>query len=86
MLGVIIVYGLWTFLAGILTCVPVAYFWDKSLNGHCLNLLAYWFSNAAVNIVTDLALYIMPLPVLNSLQLPRRLKWGLMLVFAVGLL
>jgi hypothetical protein len=86
MLAIIIAYGLWTFIASILTCYPVAYFWDKSIKGgHCLNLLAYWFSNAGMNIATDLALYIMPIPVLNSLQLPRRQKYGLMLVFAVGL-
>jgi hypothetical protein len=65
--------------------MPVAYFWDKTIKGgHCMNQYAVWFTNAAVNIVTDFAIIILPMPVLRSLDLPLKQKRALMLVFALG--
>lgn len=37
-----------------------------------------------MNIVTDLAILIVPIPVLSKLQLPRKKKVGLILIFAAG--
>lgn len=42
------------------------------------------FANSGLNIVTDVATATLPLPVLNNLELPRRQKRALMLVFALG--
>ncbi|KAL9111934.1 MAG: hypothetical protein Q9227_003784 [Pyrenula ochraceoflavens] len=85
-LGIVIVYGMWTFWSGVFTCFPVAKFWDKNIKGgYCLNNTALWFTNASVNIATDLLVFSLPMPVLHSLHLPKRQKIGLMLVFAVGL-
>ncbi|KAL9109427.1 MAG: hypothetical protein Q9227_005934 [Pyrenula ochraceoflavens] len=85
-LGLIIIYGLWTFWASIFTCFPVQKFWDTSIKrGYCLNRTGYWFSNASLNIVTDCLIWGLPMPVLRTLQLPKRQKVGLMLIFAVGI-
>lgn len=65
--------------------MPVAYFWDKAIKGgHCMNEYAVWFTNAGVNIVTDFAIIILPMPVLRSLNLPLKQKRGLILVFTLG--
>lgn len=42
------------------------------------------FSNAAVNILTDIAVAVLPLPFLNQLQLNNKSKIALMIVFALG--
>lgn len=42
------------------------------------------FANTILNIVTDIATTVLPLPVLRSLQLPKRQKILLMLVFGLG--
>lgn len=42
------------------------------------------FTNASINIVTDICTGVLPLPTLNSLNLPRRQKYALMAVFALG--
>lgn len=52
--------------------------------GKCQDKMALWFSIAALNITTDLAIFALPMPVFASLQLPRKQKMCLMLVFAVG--
>ena len=78
-------YGLAAVLVSLLACMPVAYFWDKSIEGgHCINLLAFWYSNAAFNIITDIVVVAIPLSVLRSLLLPKRQKYGLLFVFALG--
>jgi hypothetical protein len=46
--------------------------------------MALWFTFAATSIVTDLAIWLLPMPVLKSLQLPRKQKYSLMGVFALG--
>lgn len=52
--------------------------------GFCFDKKALWFSNSAIHILTDLLILIYPMPVLKSLQLPRRQKFALMAVFALG--
>lgn len=42
------------------------------------------FTNAALNIITDIAIAVLPLPVIKSLNLPRRPKLALMFVFLLG--
>ncbi|KAF1982026.1 hypothetical protein K402DRAFT_424873 [Aulographum hederae CBS 113979] len=84
MLGVDILYGLWAILATSLMCIPTAYFWDSRLEGHCLNSTAIYFTNASLNIVTDIITLVLPMPVIGSLQLPRKQKLALMVGFGLG--
>jgi hypothetical protein len=84
MIGILIVYGIWTIFGSFFMCLPVAYFWDKTIDGHCMNQLAFWFSNSALNITTDILVFAFPMPLLHALQLPRNQKIGLMIIFAFG--
>lgn len=84
MMAVVATYSTWAIVSGYVNCVPVAKFWDKDIPGHCLSFEAVWFFNASMNIVTDTALMILPMPLLSQLQLPRVQKFALMGVFAVG--
>ncbi|MCJ1372829.1 hypothetical protein MMC20_004054 [Loxospora ochrophaea] len=83
-LAFISIYGLWSFFGAVFMCWPINFFWDKAVHGRCLNEMAFWFSNAGLNILSDIFVLVLPMPVLNSLKLPTRQKIGLMLVFAVG--
>lgn len=85
LLVLICCYGTATFLGSVLACFPVAFFWDKTITGgHCINLLVFWYTNASFNIITDIVVVAIPISVLKSLQLPKRQKYGLLVVFAVG--
>ncbi|KAL2870512.1 putative integral membrane protein [Aspergillus lucknowensis] len=84
LLGFLGVWGTWTFVSAWLNCVPVAKFWNESLDGYCLDKKALWFSNSAIHIFTDIVLLIFPMPALKKLQLPSRQKIALMAVFALG--
>lgn len=86
MLGIVALYTTWAVLSGYVNCVPVAKFWDREIPGGCLDFEIVWFFNASMNIATDVALFILPMPLLSRLQLPRMQKIGLMGVFAIGIL
>jgi hypothetical protein len=86
LLGIVIAYGTWLFFSSLFPCMPVAYFWDKQISGHCLPRMAVWFLNAALNIITDIAIFILPLRVVSALSLPRGQKIGLYFIFALGFL
>lgn len=85
MLAIIVAYGVWIVTATIFSCFPIQYYWDKSVKGgHCQNTMAQYMSYSAVRISTDLAIFALPMPVLASLQMPRKQRALLMLVFSIG--
>ena len=84
MIGVIFAYLAYTVITTFTICIPASFFWDKSIEGSCFNFLALWFVNAALNIVTDIAILVIPLRIVIAIQLPRAQKVWLVLVFAIG--
>ncbi|EQB56978.1 hypothetical protein GCG54_00002953 [Colletotrichum gloeosporioides] len=83
MLVVLAVYGAWTVFGSIFMCVPVQAFWGDG-TGRCMDRLAFWFSNAALNIATDIIIVVIPIPLIRTLQISRKQKIALIMVFAVG--
>nr|OQO30711.1 hypothetical protein B0A51_01835 [Rachicladosporium sp. CCFEE 5018] len=81
-------WSCWTVMSSVFLCTPVAAFWDADLKAkpgsHCFNQQVLWFTNSGVNIITDILTAALPLPFLNQLQLPKRQKYALMVVFALG--
>jgi len=67
-----------------LICQPVAAFWDTSINGKCLDAPTIWYIMAGVNLVSDFTILTLPMPVIKSLQLPKRQKIMLAAVFCLG--
>lgn len=49
-----------------------------------MNESAIWFSNAGINIATDLVILILPLFVLKGLMMPTRTKIWLALILSLG--
>ena len=80
----VIGYGVGSILASILQCVPFTRYIDKTLPGTCLNVTAFWYTNAITNIVSDIIIVTLPIPAFISLQVPRRQKIGAALVFMLG--
>lgn len=66
-------------------CIPVSEFWNTGLEGKCLPEVI-WYLNASLQIATDVAVVVFPMPVLGSLKLPGREKVGVMVVFGLGVL
>jgi len=75
----------WSIFGFMFMCTPVHYFWNRSIEGHCFNPKWVYFTNAPFNILTDFVLFGLPLPLVWKLQLPRRQKTGLIIVFGIAL-
>ncbi|KAH7304554.1 hypothetical protein B0I35DRAFT_330539, partial [Stachybotrys elegans] len=83
----IAIYGLWSFFSSIFYCSPIAAFWDVTIiDRKCLPNKPTWFTTASLNILTDFAILILPLPVLKNLQLGRRKKVGFFSVCIISVI
>lgn len=84
----IVVVSVWCFeelLANLLLCNPINYIWDKSIDGHCVNVVAHSLASAAFNLFTDISTLVLPIPVLWRLGLVAKDKAGLFLISGLGL-
>ena len=83
--GILIAGATANVLVAIFECTPVSYYWDKSIaGGRCIDTNAYFRWSTLLNIITDVVLLIMPLPVVWRLQMSRNIKVGLTLTFLTG--
>ncbi|KAF3048799.1 hypothetical protein E8E11_000901 [Didymella keratinophila] len=73
-----------TLVAGILQCMPIARFWDARIPGKCINTVALYYANAAINVVQDVSLVVLPFFMLRSLIMPRKEKMTLMIILGLG--
>ncbi|KAJ6125370.1 hypothetical protein N7471_012687 [Penicillium samsonianum] len=84
--GMIVLISVWaivmTFLA-IFNCKPISAFWTTE--GTCLNFKQFAIGYAIVNIISDFAVWLMPIPRVWNIQLPKPQKIALSLIFALGL-
>ena len=73
----------------IFQCKPISYFWTKwdgEHEGHCVNVNAIGWSNAAISIVLDIWMLAIPMSQLRDLNLDWRKKVGVGMMFCVGTL
>src|SRR6187551_2331137 len=73
---ILCLFGLWTVIGPIFTCWPVNAFWASSegVQGTCIDRNIVAFSISGINILTDMILVIMPLPLIGGLGIPKRQK------------
>lgn len=85
-LAVVNVAGTILTFMNIFQCTPMRAAWDITVeSAKCLPLLTEFICSAPVNIVTDLAILALPIPVLTGMRLPPRQKTILIFTFALGI-
>ncbi|KAL8989197.1 MAG: hypothetical protein Q9177_001871 [Variospora cf. flavescens] len=76
------------FIAGLccvtFICTPISYYWTRTGNGHCINEMAVMYLSAALTIVADILILLLPLPVIWNLHMRRSKKIGVMTIFLLG--
>ncbi|KAH7407496.1 integral membrane protein [Cadophora sp. MPI-SDFR-AT-0126] len=83
-IGFLILHGMVYLFLVIFQCTPIAFIWDRSLTGKCLNLNVIGYSGAAASILEDFFILILPIIEIKALQLGRGKKWNLFLMFSIG--
>ncbi|GKT44088.1 satratoxin biosynthesis SC1 cluster protein 4 [Colletotrichum spaethianum] len=83
----LLVVGAWAtsqLFISALQCMPVSGFWDQSVKAKCIPNQPQWYVNAAGNIITDVAVFALPIPIFWHLSLPRKQKILLIGIFSLG--
>ncbi|KAK7417815.1 hypothetical protein QQX98_004289 [Neonectria punicea] len=81
----IVGYNVAIFFAVIFGCRPLKKHWTAEMTkGSCINRPAIYIATAALGILSDLVLLVLPIPMIVRLQMPPRQKAGLILLFTVG--
>ena len=69
----------------IFQCHPTAYLWNKAIHGGwCINQLACYRWISLPNIIIDVAMLVLPLPLVWRLQTSSENRVGLTVLFVVG--
>lgn len=71
-------------LVAIFQCRPIAYQWNTSLNGTCIDRLAFYRWISVPNIIHDVAMLVVPAPMIWKLQISKQKKLALSAVFILA--
>ncbi|KAK1984025.1 hypothetical protein LZ30DRAFT_587097 [Colletotrichum cereale] len=84
-----VVIGIWggcTFLVAFTFCNPLEGFWDPRVPARCLSQPVLFYVFGGLSITTDVVIFVLPLPALYRLEIPRSQKIYLMGIFSLGFL
>ncbi|KAF2649439.1 hypothetical protein K491DRAFT_549366, partial [Lophiostoma macrostomum CBS 122681] len=80
-------YWLATVITAFTICRPFAYNWNKiTIAGRCGDIVAYYLSTAILNLLIDVVIVALPLPILWGLQMNIARKISLTFIFSMGAL
>jgi len=83
-LAIVNLAGLVLTFLNVFQCRPVVAAFTLGREGSCIDLVALYLSSAPINIITDLAVLLLPLPILTELRMEWRQKVILITTFIVG--
>ncbi|KAH7392801.1 hypothetical protein BKA66DRAFT_456896 [Pyrenochaeta sp. MPI-SDFR-AT-0127] len=81
----IIAWGIGITVTLFLACRPLATYWDVSVPGKCLVMVTFVYFTNISNLITDIWIFLMPVPMIWHLQLQTKKKMILSLIFCIGL-
>ena len=84
LVGILSVLAVINVFVVLFQCQPRSKAWNPTEPGHCHNIELHFIWGTFPNIVTDLVMLILPLPVIYRLHAKPRVKLGLMATFLVG--
>ncbi|OQE21989.1 hypothetical protein PENSTE_c011G09862 [Penicillium steckii] len=78
-----------SFIGALAGCSPPSLFWTDPTSSKCMAMAPqqkFYEVNGILNIVTDILIYLLPVPMLWGLQLTWRKKGAIMSIFGLGIL
>ena len=85
--GLLVCWYLAVFFVSIFQCVPVAAFWDRNIKtAKCVNLAQFSTSTGVTNLLTDVIILCLPMPMVWTLHTNKTQKMTLTGIFLLGFL
>jgi len=87
-IGILVCQFIEEFFVFIFQCSPVRKLWDATgtVEGRCIDLYVFYMISFAIRLVTDILIFMLPIPKLWRLQISARAKAGLIFIFGLWLL
>lgn len=83
-MAVMLAYYIPAVIVKIRICDPISRFWDKDVEGTCLDETSIILADAVVSVVSDLIVLILPLPLTMSLQMKKKKKLRVIALLGAG--
>lgn len=80
-------YGIAFLLVSVFQCRPLQFawnHWDGEHAGNCNDINAQGWTSAAINVILDIVVLALPMPVIAKLELNKRKKGLVLLMFSTG--
>ncbi|KAM3068726.1 hypothetical protein ACMFMG_010903 [Clarireedia jacksonii] len=84
LIGVVVATWISETLTSLLQCIPIAAVWNKSIHGHCVERIKMFQYYSIPNIITDVAMMVLPIPTIWTLNMSKRIKIAVTLTFLLG--
>lgn len=85
LLAVLAAEGVEATMVVVFHCKPMDKAWNIQKEGTCLNLKLFYYVSFAIKFVTDVCLFIQPIPAVWKLQLSKVKRLGAILMLSIGL-
>ena len=82
--GFVLSYSIAQCLVEVFECSPVNSLWNPQVKGECIDLSSELIASSVLNVVTDVFLLVLPLPILWRLQISMKRKLELIGIFLLG--
>ncbi|KAF2804604.1 uncharacterized protein BDZ99DRAFT_467286 [Mytilinidion resinicola] len=77
-------FGIGSIVAVLVQCIPLSMLWNPNQEGHCFHIINFYYANAALNIITDVGILLLPMKLLWGLHMPIRQRISLCGLFGLG--
>lgn len=67
-------------------CIPLTAYWDSDIQAKYCHSTDAYYAILGIQLVTDLLIFLLPLPVIWSMRAPRDQKLMLLMLFSFGFL
>ena len=84
LVGVVVAPWISETLTSAFQCIPVSSVWDHSIQGHCVDRVKMFQYYSIPNIITDIAMLILPIPATWSLKMNKLQKMAITFTFLLG--
>jgi len=85
-LGLVVFSGLWTVVISATACIPLKAFWDLSVQNAYCHSTDFWWVNTSLHVSTDFLIWLVPLPQIWGMKMPKAQKITLIVLFSFGFL
>lgn len=72
-------------LAACFQCIPLAFFWDRTISGgRCFDIQQFFHAQALPGFILDIIIMILPMSTIWNLKLPMIKRFALLGIFAIA--